>query len=81
MHQKTSSMCRQNPIYVFKTSIKSEEDLMRLEPVLNHHPEIEEWSVDVQDVDCVLRVVSGSLKEGELIKLLNTHGYYCAELI
>lgn len=74
-------MYRQHTIYVFKTNIKTEQDLHILTPILNEHPQIREWTVDTQDVDCVLRVVAYTLKEKELIKILKDYGYYCTELV
>ena len=43
--------------------------------------QIERWNIDLQDVDCVLRIVSSSLNHTQVIELITNHGYECAELI
>jgi hypothetical protein len=67
-------------VLVFKTNIKTKEDKMRLLPLLNQQVAIEEWSVDCEDVDCVLRIVSQQLSGAQIITLVNTAGFYCEEM-
>jgi hypothetical protein len=74
-------MYREHTIYVFRTNIKTERDLHILGPILDEHPQIREWTVDTQDVDCVLRIVAYTLRENDLINLLKEYDYYCAELV
>ena len=66
-------------ILLFKTDIQTSDDKACLEQVLAPLP-IEKWSVDTDDVDCVLRIVSASLQPDEVIQLVNRQGYCCAEL-
>lgn len=68
-------------IHIFKTNIRSAEDVNFIKNLLNKHQHIERWNIDLHDVDCVLRVVSPSLKHAQIIELINEHGYECTELI
>jgi hypothetical protein len=67
-------------ILVFKTNIDSEADKSRIGEMLAKNPLVEEWSVDNDDVDRVLRVVSHKMDAYQVIKLINNHGYQCQEL-
>ncbi|HWW42872.1 hypothetical protein [Pedobacter sp.] len=53
---------------------------MNLQPVLDTHDCIENWNVDLDDEDYVLRVISRQLKHHQIIELINKHGYECHEL-
>jgi len=67
-------------IQVFKTNIKTEEDKIRVKEILADNTAVKEWSVDCDDVDCVLRVVSYELSAEQIIKLINQKGFQCQEL-
>jgi hypothetical protein len=67
-------------ILVFKTNIRSTEDIDSIKPFLDEHPHIQRWTVDTQDIDCVLRIVTCSLHVDEIIALVIPTGYACAEL-
>jgi hypothetical protein len=67
-------------IQVFKTNIKTPEDKQRVRAVFDLHPGVDEWSVDCDDIDCVLRVVSYTLSADAIIRLINKSGFECQEL-
>lgn len=67
-------------ILIFKTSIQTLADTDCVKAMLDTHAEIQTWSIDLQDVDCVLRVVSATLPPATIIHLITQHGYDCAEL-
>ena len=67
-------------ILIFKTNIKTEEDKIRVMELLSNNSTIEDWSVDCDDIDCVLRIVSYQPDTGEIIKLINQKGFQCQEL-
>ncbi|WP_317896650.1 hypothetical protein [Aurantibacillus circumpalustris] len=67
-------------ILIFKTNIKSEEDKTHIAEFLSNNGDIEEWSVDCDDIDCVLRIVSHKLDAEGIIKLINQKGFRCEEL-
>ena len=67
-------------VLIFKTNIHTEEDKSRIKEFLNAHSSVEEASVDIEDVDRVLRVVSYYLKPAEVISLVKENGINCEEL-
>ena len=66
-------------IKIFKTNIQA-NDKMLIKVFLDNIPSIEEWNVDCEDIDCVLRVVCYTLSSEEIIKLINEAGFECQEL-
>jgi hypothetical protein len=68
-------------ILVFKTNIQSADDKLSLHALLDYNEAINQWSIDMEDEDCVLRVVTFTLQHYQIIDLLNTKGYLCCELI
>ncbi|HSC39247.1 MAG TPA: hypothetical protein VLD19_15295 [Chitinophagaceae bacterium] len=75
-------------ILIFKTNIKTEADRQTVKKLLDAHSCIRQWNVDLQDIDCVLRIVlrqaqddRPSLTTTEAIALVNRHGYECSELL
>jgi len=68
-------------IHIFKTNITNEEDHSKIKPILDVHPEVNEWNVDFADVDKVLRIRTSSLTENEIIKLITGLGFTCRELV
>jgi hypothetical protein len=56
------------------------QDIDLLKPILDAHPHIERWTVDTSDIDCVLRIVTCSLRVDDVIALVTPSGYACAEL-
>ena len=69
-----------NHILLFKTDIKTMENEARLQPILSNCKDIIQWNVDMEDVDCVLRIVSGTLSHEEVIALVTSQGHFCSEL-
>lgn len=48
---------------------------------MNHHPMIYDWSIDLEDIDKVLRIeAEQTLVEKEVIDLIQDCGYVCEEL-
>ncbi|MBN9482255.1 MAG: hypothetical protein BGO70_16905 [Bacteroidetes bacterium 43-93] len=70
----------QYDIHVFKTNIDTETDSQIVGEVLNTHEDVMHWSVDLNDVDRVLRIVTCSLHQSDIISLINQQGYQCSEL-
>ncbi|RPI13529.1 MAG: hypothetical protein EHM58_18250 [Ignavibacteriae bacterium] len=67
-------------VFVFKTNIYRLNHLEKLKPVINNHKGIQAWSVDLQDIDKVLRVEAELSSPAEIIHLVNKAGFYCEEL-
>ncbi|WP_417350627.1 hypothetical protein [Flavobacterium alkalisoli] len=71
----------QPQIHVFKTDITEHCSNCEVAKKLNSHPEIQDWSIDCDDTDCVLRVVSKSINANDIIELVLSAGHSCAELV
>jgi hypothetical protein len=67
-------------ILVFATNIKTESDKHKVSNVLNENSEIHQWHIDQEDVDCVLRIVSKTLSEEQIIDLIDTQNFKCTAL-
>lgn len=67
-------------LHILKTNIHSEEDHLEIKQFLDLHPEINEWSLDREDIDRVLRIVSDTLSVEEAIDIIRGKGYHCEEL-
>ncbi|MEP7256610.1 MAG: copper chaperone [Ferruginibacter sp.] len=68
-------------ILVFKTNLTDVDHISNVMPVLNLHPHIKEWNVDLHDTDNILRIVSKSIAPKEVENILQNAGYYCKELL
>lgn len=63
-------------ISVLSTNIKSKKKLKSVQPILNNHNEIFKWTVDIEDIDNVLRVEHHqNLSENEIILLIKSKGF------
>jgi hypothetical protein len=67
-------------ILIFKTNIQTEFDKLRVKYVLDASHKVLKWSIDMEDVDHVLRIVSDSLTPEQIISVLDYVGFECAEL-
>lgn len=67
-------------IFVFKTNISVVSEDCMLRRAFENHPDIDQWSVDCEDTDCVLRIVSPTLSPRYIERLVNLHGFDCTEL-
>lgn len=67
-------------ILIFKTNVKSAPDQLRLKELFDSIPAINNWNVDADDIDCVLRIVTRQVQADDIIKLLTETGYQCQEL-
>ena len=68
-------------ILIFRTDIRSRKMVNSVKQVFENHPIIKNWSVDLQDIDNVLRIeVSDHKIENEMIKLIKKQGFICEVL-
>ena len=67
-------------ILVFKTNLTDTKRISDVESLLDIHPNIVQWNVDLNDCDNVLRIVSRNIAAQEVESLLLNAGYYCEEL-
>ena len=67
-------------ILVFKTSVRSEQHVNNLEPLLNAVSGSGAWSFDLEDRDSVLRIESENNISGDVIELVRKEGFVCEEM-
>ncbi len=68
-------------LLILKTDIKSEQMFLDLVPVLDNHLAIYQWSIDLEDVDKVLRIEANPLlSQREVLDLIGLHGIAGEEL-
>jgi len=67
-------------IHIFKTNIHKIYPDCAINTTLGNHKDIQQWSVDCEDVDRVLRVVSETLQPEVIIGIINELGHECQEL-
>lgn len=67
-------------ILVFATNIKTKNDKQTISDLLDKNPEIEQWNIDQEDIDCVLRIVSETLSEEQIIDILDNLNFECSAL-
>jgi len=67
-------------ILIFGTNIKTENDKQIISRLLNTNPGIEQWNIDLEDIDSVLRIESKTLNATQIIKIITEQDFKCAEL-
>ncbi len=68
-------------LLLFRTDIKSKKKVKSLKPMFNNHIDILDWSVDLEDIDNVLRIeATVNLTEDDIVKLVKDNGFYIKTL-
>ena len=68
-------------VLVFRSDIESKEKISCLEPLFNEHSDVLNWSIDVEDIDNVLRIESTlNLTEADVIKMIKMNGFHIEPL-
>lgn len=68
-------------VLVLKTNIKSELMKKKVEPHFNNHKSIYKWSIDLEDIDKVLRIEAcHKLPQIEVLNLISSAGFSGEEL-
>lgn len=67
-------------ILIFRTNVRTAEQKLLLKEILENAG-ILNWTIDQDDVDCVLRIIAEAVCEQYIISMLNDHGFLCIELI
>lgn len=66
-------------ILLFKTNLEA-CNIRLLKRLFDRKARIQEWNIDLDDEDRVLRIISTKLKHHDIIQLITNHGYSCCEL-
>lgn len=69
-----------NNILIFGTNIKTERDKETISKLLNTNSEIDQWNIDLEDIDSVLRIETKTLTIPEIIKMITEQDFKCFEL-
>ena len=65
-------------IFIFKTDLKTNKKINIVKPLFNNISSIQDWSVDTEDIDNVLRIEgNNNIDENELIQMIKTKGFSC----
>ncbi|MEG2102239.1 hypothetical protein [Flavobacterium sp. FlaQc-28] len=67
-------------VMIFATNIKTENSKNKIAAFFNTNKSILQWSIDQEDIDCVLRIISENLNAGQIIEMLNFLDFDCKEL-
>ncbi len=73
-------MTNPDQIYILKTNIDALCGNCPLYKALDQHSEISHWTIDLEDFDKVLRVVSATLSAASVINIVRASGFKCEEL-
>lgn len=68
-------------LLIFKTNIGTKNKLKTVKSLFNNHATIKRWTVDMEDIDNVLRIEAiEPLAERDVIDLINARGLRCEVL-
>jgi hypothetical protein len=67
-------------VYVFRTSVKTESDILKLEPRIDGLTTDMKWNFDLEDCENILRIDSSTISPKMIIELLHEFNYECEEL-
>ncbi|WP_456442496.1 hypothetical protein [Psychroserpens sp.] len=68
-------------ISIFKTNIETKDGVSIIKKLFSSDPRIKQWSVDLEDIDKVLRIEAiKSLSKKDIICFVIDKGFYCEEL-
>lgn len=68
------------PILIFKSNIDSHAKLEKLEAVLCREQDVHSWTVDLEDCDKVLRIITKKAIKNKLLTLLKNSGFEISDL-
>lgn len=68
-------------LFILKTNIKSQRQVNDLKPAFTRNHQIARWTIDLDDVDKVLKVeTKEDCEEIEMINMVREQGIHCEEL-
>ncbi|WP_347173972.1 hypothetical protein [Polaribacter uvawellassae] len=68
-------------LIILRTDIKTKKKVKQIKPLLNQHPIITSWSIDLEDIDNVLRIeANDNLHENDVKNIVQKEGFYCESL-
>ena len=67
-------------ILIFRSNVHTEADSHRIGNALDMHPLVDGWSIDLEDEEKILRIVSPKLNAKHITVIVKKCGYSCEEL-
>lgn len=68
-------------LLIFRTDIKTKKKVRMVKPLLDNRLNVIDWSIDLEDIDNVLRVEAmNGAEEQEIVELVASEGFYCESL-
>lgn len=68
-------------LYIFKTNIRNRKKIRHAKSLLKKHLSIKNWSVDLEDVDKVMRIeVTNDILENDIISMMRNNAFSCEVL-
>lgn len=67
-------------VHIFRTELHSDECISKLTEIMDGHPEISRWHLDLEDIDNVLKVETESLSEANILSLTEERKIICEVL-
>lgn len=67
-------------VYVFKTSVETDEQVQRVGASLKTITEISKWNFDLQDCDHILRIEAKQLDTARIGNAVGLLGFHCEQL-
>lgn len=67
-------------VLVFKTTIRTDNDVERVRQIFCDDARIRRWNVDLEDIDRVLRVEASERYADDIIARVREAGFWCEEL-
>ncbi len=68
-------------LFILRTNIKTKKKLSTIKSLFNDHSNIIDWSIDLEDIDKVLKVrADDGFNETDLNSLLKRKGFFCETL-
>jgi len=69
-------------VLIFRTDIKTKKKVKTIKPLFSNRKRFGDWSIDIEDIDNVLRIeAADDLNERDIIQLMNTCGFQCQVLM
>lgn len=68
-------------LYIFKTNIRNKKKIRHAKSLLKKHLKIKNWSVDLEDVDKVMRIeTTDEILENDIIRTMQNNAFSCEVL-
>ena len=68
-------------VLIFRTNIETKKSVEAIQMLFNNQSSIINWSIDLEDIDKVLKVkITDTLNENDVKNLVKVKGFYCEAL-